>query len=54
MPPTLSNYLSKLFLGLGFTFALVHPVTGQITPNGAGTLVNPQGNQINITGGTQA
>ena len=26
----------------------------QITPNGAGTVVNPQGNQINITGGTQA
>ena len=26
----------------------------QITPNGAGTLVNSQGNQINITGGTQA
>ena len=26
----------------------------QIIPNGAGTVVNPQGNQINITGGTQA
>jgi filamentous hemagglutinin family protein len=26
----------------------------QIAPNGAGTLVNSQGNQINITGGTQA
>ncbi len=26
----------------------------QITPNGAGTIVNSQGNQINIAGGTQA
>jgi hypothetical protein len=30
------------------------PARSQITPNGAGTVVNPQGNQINITGGTQA
>jgi filamentous hemagglutinin family protein len=54
MPPTLGKYLSKLSLGLGFSLSLIYPATGQITPNGAGTVANPQGNQINITGGTQA
>jgi filamentous hemagglutinin family protein len=38
---------SLVFLGRGTAQA-------QITPNGAGTVVNTQGNQINITGGTQA
>ncbi len=35
-------------------FSQINPARSQITPNGAGTVVNPQGNQINITGGTQA
>ena len=47
-------YLAKASLGLGLVFALIHPALAQIVPNGAGTVVNPQGNQINITGGTQA
>ena len=47
-------YLAKASLGLGLVFALIHPTLAQIVPNGAGTVVNPQGNQINITGGTQA
>ncbi len=50
IPPT----IAKLSLGLGLTIAFAYPVFSQITPNGAGTLVNAQGNQINITGGTQA
>ncbi len=41
-------------LGLGFVAIFISPVRSQITPNGAGTVINPQGNQINITGGTQA
>ncbi len=46
----LGNHLTKLSLGLGFAFAIIPPVFSQITPNGAGTVVNPQGNQINISG----
>ena len=41
-------------LGLILALGFVPPVLAQIVPNGAGTVVNPQGNQINITGGTQA
>ena len=47
---------NHIFL-LSFSWALLAqnlPAQAQITPNGAGTLVNPQGNQINISGGTQA
>ena len=47
---------NHIFL-LSFSWALLAqnlPAQAQITPNGAGTVVNPQGNQINITGGTQA
>jgi filamentous hemagglutinin family protein len=47
-------YLAKVSLGLSLVFAIAHPAFSQIIPNGAGTLVSPQGNQINITGGTQA
>ncbi len=47
-------YLAKASLGLGVVFALIHPAFAQIVPNGAGTVATPQGNQINITGGTQA
>jgi filamentous hemagglutinin family protein len=35
-------------------FSNINAARSQITPNGVGTVVNPQGNQINITGGTQA
>jgi filamentous hemagglutinin family protein len=46
--------LIKVSLGLGFVITFLSPVRSQITPNGAGTVVNSQGNQVNITGGTQA
>ncbi len=46
--------LMQACLGLGFVVTFIAPARSQITPNGAGTLVNSQGNQINITGGTQA
>jgi filamentous hemagglutinin family protein len=45
---------TKVSLGLGLIFALTHPAFSQITPNGTRTLAIPQGNQIDITGGTQA
>ena len=48
------QYLTQFSLGLGFAIAFIHPTLAQIIPNGAGTIANPQGNQINITGGTQA
>ncbi len=46
-------YLVSFYASLAF-FSSINAVRSQITPNGAGTVVNPQGNQINITGGTQA
>jgi filamentous hemagglutinin family protein len=45
--------LFPLSLGCGLALAFVTPVLSQIMPNGVGTLVDSQGNQINITGGTQ-
>ncbi|NJL88680.1 MAG: CHAT domain-containing protein [Coleofasciculaceae cyanobacterium SM2_1_6] len=51
------NRLVKVSLGLSLSFNLSfysYTAIAQITPNGTGTLVNSQGNQINITGGTQA
>ena len=48
------QFLTQVSLSLGFVITFIHPALAQITPNGAGTMVNPQGNQINITGGTQA
>ncbi len=60
------NRLVKVSLGLSLSFGLSFglnfhlsfyvpkPAIAQITPNGAGTLANTQGNQINIAGGTQA
>lgn len=53
---SLSYFLSRIFL-LCSSFVLldqISPIQAQIISNGAGTVVNPQGNQINITGGTQA
>ena len=44
----ISPYLAKASLGLGLVFALIHPALAQIAPNGAETVVNPQGNQTNI------
>ncbi len=46
--------LMQACLGLGFVITFISPALAQITPNGVGTLVNSQGNQINISGGTQA
>jgi filamentous hemagglutinin family protein len=46
--------LFPLSLGCGLALTFVTPVLSQIMPNGVGTLVDSQGNQINITGGTQA
>jgi large exoprotein involved in heme utilization and adhesion len=45
--------LLSITVGLALNI-IIYPVRSQITPNGAGTVANPQGNQINITGGTQA
>ncbi len=57
----ISFFLSRLFLlcsGLVLLdqsfFDQSLAAQAQIIPNGAGTVVNAQGNQINITGGTQA
>jgi filamentous hemagglutinin family protein len=47
-------YFAKFSLGLSLVFALIQPAPSQISANGAGTIVSPQGSQINITGGTQA
>jgi filamentous hemagglutinin family protein len=41
-------------LGLILALGFVSPILAQIAPNGAGTVVSPQGNQINISGGIQA
>jgi filamentous hemagglutinin family protein len=64
------NRLVKVSVGLSLSFGLSfsldldrnfnlsfyahNPAIAQIIPSSAGTLVNTQGNQINITGGTQA
>ena len=48
------QFIAKASLGLGLALTYLHPAFSQITPNGVGTVVNPQGNQINITGETQA
>lgn len=48
------QFLTRITLGFGLSLALTPAALAQIVPNGAGTVVNPQGNQINITGGTQA
>ncbi len=48
------QFLTQASLGLVLALGFVPPTLAQIVPNGAGTVVNPQGNQINITGGTQA
>ncbi len=51
----ISFFLSRLlFLCSGLIVLDQGFAQAQITPNGAGTVINPQGNQINITGGTQA
>jgi large exoprotein involved in heme utilization and adhesion len=44
----------KVSLGLILALSFVPPTLAQIVPNGAGTVVNHRGNQINITGGTTA
>ncbi|NJL88679.1 MAG: filamentous hemagglutinin N-terminal domain-containing protein [Coleofasciculaceae cyanobacterium SM2_1_6] len=61
-----SPLITRASLGFGLALALIHnPLAAQITPsislghgsnhpNNTGTLVNSQGNQINISGGTQA
>ncbi len=49
-----ANAIAKLSFGSILALAVINPVRSQITPNGAGTIVNSQGSQINITGGTQA
>ncbi len=41
---------AKLSLGSILSLTLINPVSSQVIPNSAGTIVN----QINITGGTQA
>ena len=46
--------LTQASLGVILALGFVPPTLAQIVPNGAGTVVNPQGNQINISGGTQA
>ncbi len=53
----LKNHLSKLFLLLALLFPIgIKPVSAQITPanDGTNTQVNTQGQQINISGGTQS
>ena len=58
IPILIRQSVVQASLGLGFALAFIpafiSPVSSQILPNGAGTLANTQGNQINITGGTQA
>ncbi len=54
MHTQLVKYLFILSLSLGLPPAPIYPAFSQIIPNGAGTVVNSQGNQTNITGGTQA
>ena len=54
IPKGIALRIAQTSLGLILALGFVPPTLAQIAPNGAGTVVNPQGNQINITGGTQA
>jgi len=47
-------FIIQVSLGLGLSLVFIAPARSQITPNGLNTQATPQGNQINITGGTQA
>jgi filamentous hemagglutinin family protein len=46
------QYLLWGFVGIGVGYH--SPVFGQVTPGGSGTVVNRNGQEFNITGGTQA